>query len=360
MNLAIELAERGWLPGCVIRRGIRQLCAQRLSELRGSPENASTALRRFIERMGRAPIAPQPGKPNQQHYELPAAFFEQVLGPRLKYSGCLYATPETTLAEAEEAMLALSCERADLQDGMTVLDLGCGWGALSLWIAQRYPNCRVTALSNSRVQKDSIERRAARDGLAHLEVLTCDINDFQPQRSYDCVMCIEMFEHMRNYWRLLQRISQWLRPEGTLFVHIFAHRDYAYEYATEGAANWMGRHFFTAGMMPADGLLPCFQDHLKAQAQWRVDGLHYQRTAQDWLQNLVDHRTAILPLLKQRYGADAGRWYQRWRMFFLACSEMFGYQRGTQWGVSHYRFVKPGGAAVSGSTYGQIVGRVEH
>jgi cyclopropane-fatty-acyl-phospholipid synthase len=336
----IELAERGWLPDPLVRTGIRRLVAERLRQQTGrDPEEQADAMARLLRRMRESPIAVAPGAANDQHYEVPAEFFRLMLGPHLKYSCCYWPGADASLRQAEEEMLAITCERAELRDRQKILELGCGWGSLTLWMAEQHPRSHITAVSNSAGQRRFIESECERRGIGNVRVVTADINDFRPDTKFDRVVSVEMFEHMRNYEWLMQRIASWLEPDGMLFVHLFCHRAHPYFYEPSGPRDWMAREFFTGGTMPSDDLLLRFQQGLHLEEQWRVAGLQYRRTLEAWLERLDAQRSEALAILADVYGRDqAQRRLQRWRMFLMACSELFGYADGNEWYVSHYRF----------------------
>ena len=332
-SLGINLAERGLVPLPALRIGIRRLLAKRLLEAAQDP-NVSA----FSAHLKESAIAVLPEKANEQHYEVPADFFELTLGPNLKYSSAYWPEGTASLSEAEEAMLRLTVQRADLADGQEILELGCGWGSLTLHMAQRFPNANITAVSNSAPQRRFIEARAPQN----VRVITADMNELQLEKRFDRVVSVEMFEHMRNYRDLLHRICGWMKPDARLFVHVFCHRDYAYPFETEGDDNWMGRYFFTGGIMPSFDLFQYFDKDLFIEKDWQVNGTHYERTARAWRENLEEQRGPVMNVLQKTYGSEADRWFHRWRLFFLACEELFGYRGGSEWLVAHYRFAPRG------------------
>ena len=344
MNV-IELCERGYIPDRLARAGMRSLMRQRLrDEGAGDGELRSRRFNILLDELRASPIAIETPAANTQHYEVPAEFFHLHLGPLLKYSCCLYATGGESLAEAGEAMLALYAERAGLRDGMRILDLGCGWGSLSLWLARKYPRATVVGLSNSHGQREYIMAQAAARGLGNLRILTGNVVDFDfdgsgVEAGFDRVLSIEVFEHMKNYGLLLAKLARWLKQDGRLFVHIFAHKLLAYHFEVQGRSDWMSQYFFTGGTMPSEGLLLNFQDHLRIERQWWLSGTHYQKTANHWLEAMDAARERILPVFRRGYGEDrAALWFQRWRMFYMAVAELFGYAGGEEWGVAHYLF----------------------
>jgi cyclopropane-fatty-acyl-phospholipid synthase len=335
-----QLAESGHVPDSLIRIGIRKLLRHKLdTEYQGGPEAVRKRLIQFTEMLRSSPIAIHTDDANAQHYEVPAEFFEQVLGNHLKYSCCLFRTGNETLNQAETDMLALTAARAGITDGMNILELGCGWGSLTLWMATQFPSARVTAVSNSASQREFILSKASALGLSNLNVITCDMQYFETDDRFDRVVSVEMFEHMRNYPELFRRIATWLKEDGKFFLHIFSHIQTAYVYETEGEDDWMGRHFFTGGIMPADTLPLYYQAHLLIENHWLVNGIHYKKTADQWLRNMDLKRNTILPVMASVYGeSEAAKWFHRWRIFFMACSELWGFQNGAEWMVSHYLF----------------------
>jgi cyclopropane-fatty-acyl-phospholipid synthase len=340
----IKILHTNLIPDWILRPILSWTTGRKIKGLDRLPQNEQENMRReLLEKLDRSPIAEVPHLPNQQHYEVPPEFFQLVLGKRLKYSCCWWPDPATTLDQAEENMLELTCQRAGLEDGMRVLDLGCGWGSLSLWIAEKYPRCQVVAVSNSRDQVAFINRQALDLGYPNLTARRVDVNELEDSglENFDRVISIEMFEHMKNYRRLMAAISDLLNPEGKLFVHHFSHCQYAYEYEVEDQNSWMAQTFFTGGTMPSDDLLRHFQEALKVVDHWQVGGSHYQRTLRAWLDKMYAAEDQVKEVLASTYGPDHVReWWVNWRLFFLACEMTWGYRNGREYLVSHYLFEK--------------------
>ncbi|MHC5109126.1 MAG: SAM-dependent methyltransferase [Planctomycetota bacterium] len=335
----IPLVERKMVPDAMVRWGIRRLHRERLRQEQRRPfANEEERLMKFVQSLRESPVALTPEKANEQHYEVASEFYQHVLGRYLKYSGCYWPAGVASLSDAEAAMLKLNCERAEIEDGMSILELGCGWGSMALWMAEHFPKSEVVAVSNSHSQRGFITSQCEARGLTNVRIVTVDMNDFEIDQRFDRVVSVEMFEHMRNFEELLARIAGWLAPDGKLFVHVFCHAHYPYLFEDKGPKDWMGRYFFTSGMMPSVDLLPAFQRDLDLDEKWFMNGTHYARTAEAWLENLDRHRNEVMPILEQVYGRDAAKWLVRWRLFFMACAELFGYANGDEWGVAHYRF----------------------
>ena len=343
IKVLINLAEKGFLPDLLIRLGIKRLCGQRLSETNTlGLEELENSHQQWIDLLTESPVAIVPEKANEQHYEVPPKFFELVLGANLKYSAGYWSKEVFSLDESELEMLKITCERAGLVDGQDILELGCGWGSLTCFMAQKFPNSKITAVSNSKDQRNFIQQKNDKLNLQNIKVVTADMNDFSTDEKFDRVISIEMFEHMRNYDELLKRIDGWLKQNGKLFVHIFSHKEVAYPFEDKGDGDWMAREFFSGGQMPSHRLLMSFPDRMKIEKDWRVSGTHYEKTSLAWLRKMDTNKIEVLELFKTTYGEkDASEWFQRWRIFFMSCEVLFGFNKGSEWGVSHYLFEKP-------------------
>ena len=335
------LLEKDVLPDFIVRYGIRKLLAERLKdEDKGKPEAQQEHFMKLVVELKNTPIAINTADANAQHYEVPADFFQLVLGKHLKYSSGYWKDGVTFIDESEKDMLEITCERAELKDGQKILELGCGWGSLSLFMAEKYPNSLITSVSNSHSQKAFIDEQIKKRNIKNLTIITADMNVFQIDEKFDKVVSVEMFEHMRNYELLMNRIAGFLKPDGKLFVHIFTHKDYAYKFEVKDESDWISKYFFTGGIMPSNYLLLYFQKDLKIEKQWLVSGKHYHKTSEAWLKNMDSHKQEIMEIMKRVYGNDALKWRVSWRVFFMACCELWGYKNGKEWLVSHYLFQK--------------------
>jgi cyclopropane-fatty-acyl-phospholipid synthase len=337
-----SLLEKNKIPDSLIRIGIRRLLAQRLrDENKGNTEAQQKHMMNLIEELKNSPIAIETKAANEQHYEVPTEFYKYCLGKHLKYSSGYWKDGVTDIDTSERDMLELTCERAELKDGQTVLELGCGWGSLSLFMAAKYPKSKFIVVSNSRTQKIYIDEQARNRNITNLEVRTIDINNFQIEVQFDRVVSVEMFEHMRNYEKLMKKVSDVLKPGGKLFVHIFTHKEYSYKFEVKDESDWMSKYFFTGGIMPSDHLLLYFNDNMSIEKHWHVSGMHYSKTSEAWLQNMDKYKAEIIPLFKKTYGEkEAFKWWVYWRIFYMACAELWGYNNGEEWIVSHYLFAK--------------------
>ncbi len=342
MKLLTKLFEQNLLPDFVIRSYIRKLCYDRLrQENKGTSEKQAAHFKDLLQKISTGPIAVDTIKANEQHYELPTTFFQLALGKNLKYSSCFWDSSTKNLDEAEDKMLSLYCERAEIKDGHKILELGCGWGSLSLYIAKKFPNSSITAVSNSKTQKIFIDQQAIERGIKNLTVITANINEFTINETFDRIVSIEMFEHMRNYKALFQKVAGLMKPDAKLFVHIFCHKEYSYLFEVIDETDWMAKYFFSGGIMPGKNLFHEFSDHIQITKQWDVDGTHYEKTSLAWLQNMDKHKKEIMPIMESTYGKEnAVKWWAYWRVFFMSCEELFGLKNGQEWLVGHYLFEK--------------------
>ena len=337
-----SLLEKDKLPDWALRIGIRKLLMQRLDdETKATPELQQEHLMQLIDELKNSPIAVNTDDANEQHYEVPTQFYQYCLGKHLKYSSAHWKEDVHDLDTAEEDMLQLTCERAELQNGQDVLELGCGWGSLSLYMSAKYPQSNFIVVSNSRSQKIYIDEQAQQRSISNLTVITADMNTFSIDKKFDRVVSVEMFEHMRNYQKLMHLVASVLKPDGKLFVHIFTHKTFAYKFEVKNETDWMSKYFFTGGIMPSDHLLLYFDEEMNIENHWHVSGIHYSKTAEAWLQNMDKQKAEIIPLFAKTYGNEyALKWWVYWRVFFMACSELWKFNGGHEWMVSHYLFKK--------------------
>ena len=340
-NLALSMIEKGSISDLLVRIGIRALLRKRLVDISSSEcELADKNQMKMISLMNASPIAMNTSSANEQHYEVPPEFYELVLGERFKYSCCFWDEDTNDLDHAEINALEITCKRAMLNDGQAILDMGCGWGSLSLWIAENYPNTSVLSVSNSKTQKLFIENIAKSKNLTNIHVITEDMKEFNTDKKFDRIVSLEMFEHMKNYKKLFNRVSSWLKDDGLFFMHIFCHKTVPYEFIDNGPNDWMSRHFFTGGIMPSDDLPLFFQDDLSIMKRWRWNGNHYAKTCNAWLKKMDSQESTVMPVLEKAYGDNNKQWWQRWRIFFMSCAELFAFNGGNEWYVSHYLFKK--------------------
>ncbi len=343
LKLSNRLLEKGLIPDPFIRLGIRGLLRQKLDEESAFEKKFGNQRKvQLVEFLKHSPIAVNTKEANEQHYEVPPEFFRLVMGKHMKYSCGLWREGVVDFDTSEKDMLELTAERAQIGPDQKILELGCGWGSLTLYMAEKFPTSQIVGVSNSNNQRKFIEAQARARHLRNVKIITADMNHFDTTEKFDRIVSVEMFEHMRNYRKLLEKISGFLNDGGKLFVHIFTHKKYAYLYDETDDADWIGKYFFTGGIMPSDDLLLYFQDHFKLETHWQVNGMHYQKTSEAWLSNMDKHRDEIMPILKQTYNGEHKKWWNYWRIFFMACAELWGYKNGNEWIVSHYRFVKQG------------------
>lgn len=337
-----KLIEQNKVPDVLLRQGIRKLLRQRLAdENKGGVEEQQAHLMALIAKLKASPIAVNTADANTQHYEVPTEFYQYCLGKNLKYSSGYWKPGVTDIDTSEIDMLELSCQRAELENGQDVLELGCGWGSLSLYMSARYRDSKFTVVSNSRTQKMYIDEQAQQRGITNLTVITADINVFTIDQKFDRVVSVEMFEHMRNYQLLMAKVASFLKPEGKLWIHIFTHKEYAYLFEVIDETDWMSKYFFTGGIMPSDDLMSYFNEDMAVEKHWHVNGTHYGKTAEAWLANMDAHKKQIMPLFEQTYGkGQATKWWVYWRLFYMACAELWNFNHGNEWIVSHYLFHK--------------------
>ncbi|MDB4835017.1 cyclopropane-fatty-acyl-phospholipid synthase family protein [Cyclobacteriaceae bacterium] len=338
----LNIVEKNIIPDWLIRLKIRHLLKSRLrDEYEGSNEGRKERFMDLIDELKSSPIAVNTIDANEQHYEVPTAFYQLVMGDHLKYSCGYWKDKQSDQNTSEKDMLEITTKRAELTDNQTILELGCGWGSLTLFMAEKYPGSNITAVSNSRTQKEFIDSKADERGLKNIEVITADMNDFEADKIYDRVVSVEMFEHMRNYQKLLLKVNQFLKDEGKLFVHIFSHKELSYKFEVKDDTDWMSKYFFTGGIMPSDHLFHYFNEDLLVKKHWTINGTHYEKTSNNWLARMDQNKERVMAIFKDTYGSShATKWWVYWRLFFMSCAELWGYNKGEEWVVSHYLFEK--------------------
>ena len=337
-NLGIKLIELGVIPESILRVAIKKLIQKRLLEIPVNSEVRKSQKANFIEELQSSPIALSTKIANEQHYEVPPAFFQEIMGAHLKYSCGLFDKNTISLDEAEENMLQLYIERLDIKNNQKILDLGCGWGSFSLYAAAKFPNSTFVAVSNSNDQIEFINNTAAARSLENIKAIKQDMNNLSLDESFDRIISIEMFEHMRNYGALLKKLRNHLHNDGKMFVHIFTHRDHPYPYEVRGPSDWMSKYFFTSGLMPSHDIFSYFEEDLVVEQSWKINGSHYARTCNLWLENHYKNKKTILDIFTGHY-PNPRQWFVRWQLFFLACEKLFAYNEGKEWFVSHYLLV---------------------
>ena len=342
ISTLIKLSEKKLIPDSIIRYGIRTLLRKRIGSLVSiNPETNIQNKIDFIHKMNSSKIALVPELANKQHYEIPANFYKYCLGRHRKYSSCYWEDNTKDLDEAELLSLKLTTQHAKLTNGQNILELGCGWGSLTLWMAKKFPKSKITAVSNSSSQKTHILEQAKKRNLNNISIITEDMNKFNPKTRYDRIVSVEMIEHMRNHRKLFKKINTWLKPGGLFFMHIFVHKTQPYLFEVQDEDDWMSQYFFSGGMMPSEDLPLFFQEDLKIIDQWSWSGKQYEKTANAWLANIDSNKEKVMKTLEKIYGKDnSKKWFQRWRIFFMSCAELWGYRDGNEWKVVHYLFKK--------------------
>ena len=330
------LAESGFIPDALIKIAARYISNKRISKSSIDYDKPE-----IISALSKGVVAEKTSDANKQHYEVPPEYFYHVLGTNLKYSCSLFDNVNL-LDEAETSMLELYIERANIKDGHKILDLGCGWGSFSLYIAKKYPNTNITSVSNSSDQITYIKNEAQKRGLPNIKAYRMDVNSLELNTQFDRIISIEMFEHLRNYKLILSSLNNLLKPDGRLFIHIFCHKKLTYFYEMKNNFDWMTKYFFQGGIMPSKDIFEYFDDELEIINQWDINGNHYSKTCKAWLNNHYINRKKILDVFQKHYDKPK-IWFNRWRIFFLSCEAFFALNNGKEYFVSHYLLKKKSG-----------------